>query len=830
MSLGVEDVVEALRLMKETNDRANKVLDLYRTTHNAISSAAALVAEAKKREVDVTKVLEMLLESKKAFERLDFERALELANRSKAETEKLMVLYTSAQRLISSREKLDVAGRMGIDAPELRDLLNHAKEAMKSKEYERALQLSERAEKGLTELIGDKLASVMTTAEGVLAGIEGAEHSAVQNKIIQVRSLSDSQQFGPAADLAIQVREEIEKMKRTWEQSSVATKRARDAIAEVETMNIDPSSAKRLLEKSERSSKSGRFDEALELANKATSELAMETEQNVAGTMKRFEESIDKAKREGVDTRSAEKLFERAKDFLRERKFRQALAVAMQSENEAERVSLQQDMASKAIQTIEKRLSGFGHPLPQVHQIVGDAKAAFTTGDYVKALDLAIRGGDEFGRRREIAEDAMEARTGAERIVSVLSAIGAEGANAEKAYRDAETAIERGDADAARNLYQQALEGGIATARNHLNDKLARARGVADLGRRLEVDVSSSAKRFSESKAQIESENFENAFGLIQEGLKDAQAGIAAKVSDALTNAESTVQHAKRIGADVGDAQEQLQLASQALLEGEFEKALKLIEQGSERVESRRMVEKRFVELTYKAESTIRNAKKFGIEVKEAERALQTSIQLKKTDMTRAIAAAEDAYRLAWEAVEGFAPSIEGSLEVEIPRLEQWSEATLILRNTGKALAKDVQVRILGDAEVEGLKGLAAIRAKGEERIPLRIRMTAPGVIPLVIQVASHRVMDDKEYTQEMIAQIEVGAAAPPEEKRALTAEYESRCPICKGQIKKGFTIAKCSCGRDFHELCASRVGRCPVCFRPLETADKKRKLAFHVG
>src|SRR2546427_5273417 len=362
MSLGVEDVVEALRLMKETNDRANKVLDLYRTTHNAISSAAPLVAEATKREVDVTKVLEMLLESKKAFERLDFERALELANRSKAATEKLRGLYSSAQRLISSREKLDVAGRMGIDAPDLRDLLNTAKEAMKSKEYEKALQLSERAEKGLTELIRDKLASVMTTAEGVLAGIEGAEHSSVQNKIIQVRSLSDSQQFAPAADLAIQVREEIETMKRTWEQSSVATKRARDAIAEVETMNIDPTSAKRLLEKSERSSKSGRFDEALELANKAISELTTETEQNVARTMKRFEESIDKAKREGVATRSAEKLFERAKEFLRERKFRQALAVAMQSESEAERVSLQQDMASKAIQTTDTRLTACWHP------------------------------------------------------------------------------------------------------------------------------------------------------------------------------------------------------------------------------------------------------------------------------------------------------------------------------------------------------------------------------------------------------------------------------------------------------------------------------------
>ncbi|TLZ70168.1 MAG: hypothetical protein E6K10_08630 [Methanobacteriota archaeon] len=832
MSLGVEDTVEALRMLKETNDKANKVLELYRTTHNAISSAAALVAEAKKRDVDVTKVLEMLLESKKAFERLDFERALELANRSKAETEKLMILYTSAQRLISSREKLDVAGRLGIDTPELRDLLNNAKESMKSKEYERALQLSERAEKGLTELIGDKIASVATTAEGVLADIEGVEFSAVQSKIIQARNLAAAQQYAQATDLVLQIRDEVEKLKKVGEQSAVAMKRARDAIAEVETMNIDPTSARRLLEKADRSYKSGRFDEALDLANKAAGELETETQQAVAGTMKRFEDSIEKARREGIDTRSADKLFERAKEFLRERKFRQALAVAMQSESETERVALQQDMAAKAIQTIEKRLAGFGHPIAQVASIVDEAKAAFKSGDYVKALDLAIRGGDEFGKRREITEDALEARTGASRIVEVLKAIGADPAKVAKVHRDAEAAFARGDSDGARNLYQQALDWGVGAARTHLLEKLHKARATAELGQRLDVDVAGSLKRFSEAKAQIESENFEDAYELMEAGIKDAQSGIAAQVSDALTNAESTVQHAKRIGADVGDAEEQLQLASQALLEGEFERALNLIHQGSERVESRRMVEKRFVELTYKAESTIRNAKKFGIDVKEAERTLQASIALKKTDMTRAIATAEDAYRLAWEGVEGFAPSMQGSLEVEAPRLDQWSDATLVLRNTGKALAKDVQVRILGDAEVQGLKDLAAIRAKGEERVPLKIRMTAPGVIPLVIQVASHRVMDDKEYTQEMIAQIEVLAAAARVEEpvRPLVAEYESRCPICKGQIKKGFTIAKCSCGRDFHEMCAERVGRCPVCFRPIETADKKRKLKFDVG
>ncbi len=826
MSLGVEDYGEAVRLLRETNEKADKSLELYRSTHQAISSAAALVAEAKKRDVDVTKVLEMLLEAKKAFERLDFERALELANRSKAETEKLMVLYTSAQKLISSREKLEIVTRLGIDAPELRDLLSSAKESMKAKDYERALQFSERAEKGLMELIADKIASTVTTAEAVLSEIEGVEFAAIQDKIIQVRSLTEGQQYGQAADLALQIRDDLERLKKTGEESAVAIKRARDAIAEVETMNIDPSAAKRLLDRAERAYKTGRFDESLDLASKATTELEAETEQNVAATMRRFEESIERARREGVDTRSAEKLFERAREFLKDRKFRQALALAMQSESETERVALQQDMASKAIQTIEKRLGGFGHPIPQVTASVKDARAAFSAGDYVKALDIAIRAGDEFSRAREMSEDADEVRQGAERIVKVLAAIGAESGKVAKILSDAAEAFERGEPEAARNAYQQALDWGVGAARSFLAEKLQKAREVADLAQRLEVDASPSLKRFSEAKAQIESENFENAITLIQEGQKEAQEALSSKVSDALTNAEGTIAHAKKIGANVGDAEALLQEASQALLEGEYEKAVDLIKRGTEGVESRRVVEKRFVELTYKAESTIRNAKKFGIDVKEPERVLQTAITQKKTDMAGAIATAESAYRLAWEAVESFAPNVQANLKVDAPLVDQWSEATLVVSNTGKALAKDVQVKILGDAEVEGLKDLAAIRAKGEEKIPLRVRMSAPGVIPLVIQVVSHRVMDDKEYVQEVIAQVEVttataATAAPAPEKKAVLAEFESRCPICKGQIKKDFVIARCSCGRDFHQMCAARVGRCPVCFRPIEGVAK---------
>src|SRR5205807_1687681 len=160
--------------------------------------------------------------------------------------------------------------------------------------------------------------------------------------------------------------------------------------------------------------------------------------------------------------------------------------------------------------------------------------------------------------------------------------------------------------------------------------------------------------------------------------------------------------------------------------------AMDVVNNALERVESAKIIEKRFVDLTFKAETTVRNGRKFGIDMKPAEAKLAQAVQLRKSDFAEATRSAEEAYRLAWEA---------------------------------------------------------------------------SGSVPLAIQIVSHRVFDDKEYTQEMIAQIDVSEIGAEKAKR-LVADLETRCPICKGLIKKGFKVTRCGCGRDFHELCASRVGR----------------------
>src|SRR3989454_6825939 len=343
----------------------------------------------------------------------------------------------------------------------------------------------------------------------------------------------------------------------------------------------------------------------------------------------------------------------------------------------------------------------------------------------------------------------------------------------------------------------------------------------------MEVDPTPIQNKFSEARTLIDAENFRDALALIRSGRDAAQAALSGKLNRAIQEAAENLAHAKKFGSDSRDAEALLRQAKEQILQGEFDQAMDVVNNALERVESAKVVEKRFIDLTYKAETTIRNGRKFGIDMKAAEGKLAQAMQLRKSDFSESIKAAEEAYRVGWEATEEFAPSMKAYVDVGPVRLNEWADATLTVENIGKGLAKDVRVRILGDAETEDLAELPTVGAHRSEALRFRLKMTASGSVPLAIQIISHRVFDNKEYTQEMIAQIDVSERVQEKAKR-LVADLETRCPICKGLIKTGFKATRCGCGRDFHELCATRVAAARSASAPCKapSSDQARRPA----
>jgi tetratricopeptide (TPR) repeat protein len=487
----------------------------------------------------------------------------------------------------------------------------------------------------------------------------------------------------------------------------------------------------------------------------------------------------------------------------------------MKSESEVERVGLQQDMAKKAITTAKKKMEGFPVVIQSAQDLLSEAEECFSGGDYPKALELSLKSGDVFHRSVEAYEQAKKSMEQAEKMHDTVVAIGADNSGVKKMLSEARSVLESGNMEASREAADQCNEWAIGVCDSHLVQMATMTSENVDLAEELGLESSLSRHRIGEAKALIKNRDFENAKELIDSAREEIEGSLSQVATQVIENSESAVQYAKKIGADVTESEALLHSSKEALEQGNFQEALDRAEKAVEKVESTRKLEKDFIDLTYKADTIIGSAKRFGIDIKEAEKLLLKALDSKDENIKEATAYAQQALDLANGAIDGFAPHMTAELSAEKADLGEWVDAGLTVSNTGKTLANKISTQVLGDAETEGLEEIEGIRAGGSETIPFKLRMTARGTVPLAIKITSYRVFDDAEYVHESIVQVEVAETLGKEEEEdiiKMVAEKESKCGICRGSIKKGLPMVICPCGKEFHATCAGRAEECPAC------------------
>ncbi len=122
----------------------------------------------------------------------------------------------------------------------------------------------------------------------------------------------------------------------------------------------------------------------------------------------------------------------------------------------------------------------------------------------------------------------------------------------------------------------------------------------------------------------------------------------------------------------------------------------------------------------------------------------------------------------------------------------------------------------MGDLEIQELEAPASIKAVGVAEARVQVKFNSPGKTPIMVKVKAKRVLDDQQYEWEDVFEIDVGKAIPKAEARSVVADHDTKCSLCRGTIKKGFSAKECECGALLHEPCALRAGKCPTCQRSL--------------
>ncbi len=810
----------------QTLVNAKNIIQNHQAAYEAMTQAAAMIAEAKKGDADVKKVMETLMEAKSAFEKADYGNAKELADKVKEETHNIVSLYTSANNLATARKYMTHLETLSVDINQLSTLIDETKTALKNKDVKSAMELSSKVEGNSLDLLNSTITNLISEAESAIIDAKdiGIDVSSPSSKMDNARVKLTESDFKLSIELAMTAKEEVLSIKELSQNAGLKVKDLQDKVSESENLYADIADAKGLLNQAMNELRNHDYEKTISLSEEGLKEADRAVEKHIADTISTFRVATEKAKMDGTTVVAAEKLLDKAKDSFEKKDYKSALELAMRSEGELEKVGLQQDMAAKAIKTAETKLdeaNKSGIVSRQAKNLLDSARKDITNGDYVKALEHAIQSGDELYKVREefsLAEEQMELL---KTQIDTAVEIGVEISLAKKLQVDAENAMTGHDYKTAQEIAKEALVEGRRLTYSKLSSKITDTYKQIDLGASLNLDMEGLSSAIAEAKTFMENGKFKISNDKISAVSSEAKAKLDKHVTDFITNSEASANHAKDIGVDISNTLELLAKAKASLGAGKYKTAMDQAKESISKISDlQKGIEKEFIELTYKANSIISGVKKFGINVKEAEDLFKEGREIKAEDQKKAMSLVQESIRLAQSIMDEFRPQMVAKITDDRVTKNHWVDTEITLTNNGKSLGTDISIKMLGDIEYHGDIHVEKLMGNGNQvTIPIKIKFAdVIGSQPVIFEITSHRVLDNEEFVDKttasivVVEELQAKAKAKDSSFEKLKAAEDLKCNICMGTAKKGQDIIKCNCGKEYHDMCASRFGKCASC------------------
>src|SRR3989442_15510697 len=184
------------------------------------------------------------------------------------------------------------------------------------------------------------------------------------------------------------------------------------------------------------------------------------------------------------------------------------MEAAEQSEEEAERVGLQQGMSKQAVESVERKLRAIGKGPVGVTSLVSDSRRMFNDGDYVKALDTAIRSSDAIADLRILLEETQDVRNRAQPLLQTAYEVGPDSTKLEKFFQEGEVAFEAGEVERASSAFAGSIDWGLRLLKPHGRAELAKGEALLETCRKMAIDPTPAHNKLSEPSTLAAPPNF----------------------------------------------------------------------------------------------------------------------------------------------------------------------------------------------------------------------------------------------------------------------------------------------------------------------------------
>jgi hypothetical protein len=294
--------------------------------------------------------------------------------------------------------------------------------------------------------------------------------------------------------------------------------------------------------------------------------------------------------------------------------------------------------------------------------------------------------------------------------------------------------------------------------------------------------------------------------------------------------AEAQLAEAEDMGLDVQVYRMEVRRARGAVNEGRPSEAETLLKGIPDHLKASVAAYKDVDALVSEVDRYLTIAVNYSFDISNPQGIYQQGLDQRKTNLASALETLKRAKLEVLALLEGVYPYITFDMAKDKPLGSgSWNEIYFYVSNTGNILARDLVITVEG-AELDGDVLIQKINIGETREIPVKLKPSGSGQQGLKVKVVFLRDFDSRSYMAEFpqtvtvlpassggLAPVSIGGSSRPKPNATKASEMgASRCQLCQGEIKEGQFRISCSCGKDYHETCASKIGDCVFCNKPL--------------
>ncbi|MGB2580856.1 MAG: CARDB domain-containing protein [Thermoplasmata archaeon] len=811
---------EAFDLAASTKEQIRDSIAKYDTIKEKARKAEELINEAGESRIDVSSLTRRLNEARDIFLEGKLDAADDILERLINETEKRLAMYLAAKFILVSKENIDLAEAHGITIDEAQELLSKAKEQMKQKDYDEALELSKKASEtakvsltaGVEEMIRN-VQRIVTDAKNVSIDTVGPD------KLVEkATELSSKAEFSEALKCLDLAKEDIDHVRNLSSQAAGEIKSARSRLKDAETFNMSVDQARELLDQSVEAMTRHQYAIALELAKKSA-EMSLEvTRTTIWNTLERFKARVEETIAEGMHVGIAERYVAEGIDAFNNGKYHDSLTLARQCEAEMERAELQKDISAQAVESAMKKLADAaaeGIRVDAAAEIADRAEAFLKQGKYTDALSTAIESGDALHEIRENLDSARIAFSATREQVERLKKVNIDTSSCDEIIDMAHEYLSVHDFDKFRDALARCSKKVGTLFETSVSDLMDETKEIISKAKAMGIDTKDCENLLEVAGTSFSEKLWDFSYQQAESCRGKCIDLVEKKISNLVQETEDRLETLGHVGAGVKSIRKLIDEARTSIDSGDHMRAFDILMKADQKVQTIEDSNWKYLDISIAAESAIENLRRLGGSVKEAERLLDLADLEKEKDYDSAIELVAEALDTAHTQTESYAADISGVITTDGLYSGTESEIVVTLRNSGKAAARSVKVELSGEFDLKDVQSIDLLEPGKEERVVARIVPRDEGDLSIRANISARRRFDSTVDDFEIEGRLKVYSSGPP--FKIARATGVSKCALCQGKVKSGFDIVSCRCGSDLHLACAKRAGRCPACGQGFE-------------